>query len=341
VVHDLVLRIALVLLVVSLPAWVALSAAVLLGRAQYDRRARLGGAPPTERELRRLLRLAEKPSRTEWGRWRRVTALNRLAGMRDPAAPHLLHKALEDDDSEVVSAAIRDLGALGDEWAVELLVEALRDGRAPRSRVAAQLERLAPAPGMHLLHLLRDEDPAARFWGATLLGPYEDFGDTALVALTRDADANVRAAAVEALATRSGREVKEAVLRLLDDPEWFVRVHAARSAGHVAGAGSAFALAGLLGHERWWVRTAAKDALEGIGADAVPALIPVLSSYDEFARNGAAEVLQDIGLVDHLALEDPRNPLLARIYAAGGRKLREAAEARVARLREERQEQAA
>jgi hypothetical protein len=52
-------------------------------------------------------------------------------------------------------------------------------------------------------------------------------------------------------------------------------------------------------------------------------------------------VLQDIGLVDHLALEDPRSPLLARIYAAGGEKLREAAEERTARERRLREEKAA
>jgi HEAT repeat protein len=194
---------------------------------------------------------------------------------------------------------------------------------------------------MHLLHLLRDADPAVRFWAATLLAPYVGFGDTALVALTRDEDANVRAAAVEALATRSGGEVREAVLALLDDPAWFVRVHAARAAGHVAGAAAAPDIARLLADERWWVRTAAKDALEGIGPDAVPALVPVLSSPDRFARNGAAEVLQDIGLVDHLALESPQSPLLARIYAAGGQKFREAAEARIARDRRFREERAA
>jgi hypothetical protein len=85
----------------------------------------------------------------------------------------------------------------------------------------------------------------------------------------------------------------------------------------------------LLADERWWVRSAAKDALRGMGADAVPSLLSVLSHDDPFARNGAAEVLQDIGFVDFLALDDPKSPLLARIYAAGGDGLREAAEARI------------
>ncbi len=39
--------------------------------------------------------------------------------------------------------------------------------------------------------------------------------------------------------------------------------------------------------------------------------------------------MQDIGFVDFLALEDPNSPLLVRIYAAGGERYREAAEARL------------
>jgi HEAT repeat protein len=340
-VHALVLRIGIVVLLVSLQLWIALSLAVLIGRARYDRRQRIGASIPKPREVDRILKRALGRPRTEWGRWRRIAALNRLARMKHPATPHVLYHALWHSDAEVAGAAVRALGALGDPWAIELLIAALRDGRVPRSRVAAQLERLAPEPGYLLLPLLHDPDPAVRFWGTTLLGPYEAIGEGELVGLTHDEEPNVRAAAVEALANRSGAEAAAATVALLDDPAWFVRVHAARAAGHVAGLDAAPAIAGLLTDERWWVRTAAKDALRGMGGDAIPALVQTLSSPDRFARNGAAEVLQDIGLVDHLALEDPDSTLLSRIYAAGGPRLREAAELRAARARETRTEQAA
>ena len=70
-----------------------------------------------------------------------------------------------------------------------------------------------------------------------------------------------------------------------------------------------------------------------MGADAVPSLLAILAHEDPFARNGAAEVLQDIGFVDFLALDNPRSPLLERIYAAGGERFREAAEARIEAIR--------
>ena len=127
---------------------------------------------------------------------------------------------------------------------------------------------------------------------------------------------------------RQGKAVGTALLARLDDSEWFVRVHAARAAGHVVGAEAAPTITRLLADERWWVRTAAKDALRGMGSDAVPSLLSILAHDDPFARNGAAEVLQDIGFVDFLASDNPRSPLLERIYEAGGERYREAAEKR-------------
>lgn len=327
--HDVVFRTAFVLLAVAVPAWALLSVLVVAGRLLYDRRSAARGAKPlAEGEARRLIRRARRRPRTEWGRWRRVAALTRLARAHHPAAPRLLRPALADPDPEVAAAAVRALGDLGDEWAVDVLLAALREGRGSRSRVAAELERLAPLPGPRLPSLLRDWSPTVRFWGATLLARYPDLAEPALVAATWDADANVRAAAVETLATRHSPQAGTAALALLDDPVWFVRVHAARSAGQLVGASAAPTICRLLADEQWWVRTAAKDALRGMGREAVPALLSVLGHEDAFARNGAAEVLQDIGFVDSLVADGSSSALLERIYAAGGERLRAAAERR-------------
>jgi HEAT repeat protein len=253
----------------------------------------------------------------------------------------LIRPVLDDSDQRIATAAIRTLGEVGDDWAIDLLLDALRRGYGPRSRIAAELERLAPAPGQRLVTLLRDWNPTVRFWAATLLRPYPDLGEATLIELTWDPDPNVRAAAVETLGTHSGSGVGAALLARLDDSEWFVRVHAARAAGHVLGAEAAPTITRLLADERWWVRTAAKDALRGMGADAVPSLLSILGHDDPFARNGAAEVLQDIGFVDFLALDDPRGQLLERIYVAGGERFREATEARLAGTSAKREEAAA
>jgi hypothetical protein len=73
------------------------------------------------------------------------------------------------------------------------------------------------------------------------------------------------------------------------------------------------------------VRAAAKEALRGFGIGVAGALIPCLDDGDAFVRNGAAEVLQDVGFVDLLSRHDANRALLERIYAAGGEGLRDAA----------------
>ncbi len=328
-VDDVVFRAASIVLAIAFASWLALLLAIVASRARYDRRVRGRREQPlSDRTVRRLVRRASKSPRTEWGRWRRVRALQQLARAHHPAVPGLIRPVLEDPDPMIAAAAIRTLGDLGDDRASDVLLAALQRGEGPRSRIAAELERLAPAPGEKLLPLLFDWSPDVRFWAATLLRPYPRLGEPELVELTWDPDPNVRAAAVETLGSRSGSVVEAALLARLDDSEWFVRVHAARAAGQVLGAGAARSIARLLADERWWVRTAAKDALRAIGTDAVPTLLPMLGHEDRFARNGAAEVLQDVGFVDFLALDQADSPLLERIYDAGGERFREAAEAR-------------
>ena len=328
-VDTLVFDAAIALLAVSFCAWVAFALAILVGRTRYDRqRKREDSSDLNVRAASRLVRRVRGNPRTEWGRWRRVTALRRLERAHHPSVPQLIRSVLDDRDERVAAAGIRTLGDIGDDWSIDILVDALRRGQGSRSRIAAELEQLAPAPGERLVPLLRDWNPTVRFWAATLLQSYPDLAEPTLIELTWDPDPNVRAAVVETLGTRSGKAVETALLARLDDSEWFVRVHAARAAGHVIGADAAPSITRLLADERWWVRTAAKDALRGMGSDAVPSLLAVLTHDDLFARNGAAEVLQDVGFVDFLALDNPRSPLLERIYAAGGERYRDAAEAR-------------
>ena len=60
-------------------------------------------------------------------------------------------------------------------------------------------------------------------------------------------------------------------------------------------------------------------------------MIPLLDHPDAFVRNGAAEVLQDVGFLYSMATTGPEGTLLERILAAGGPSLRAAARARAER----------
>ena len=131
--------------------------------------------------------------------------------------------------------------------------------------------------------------------------------------LVHDPDASVRAAVIETLAERRDRGALAAARSLLADEIWFVRVHALRALGRLGGADDAAPVARSLGDPRWWVRAAAKDALREFGISAAGSVIPLLDHLDPFVRNGAAEVLQDIGFVDAMATSGPEGALLERI----------------------------
>jgi HEAT repeat protein len=201
----------------------------------------------------------------------------------------------------------------------------LREGTVSRSRVATELERVGAPVLDHVAEALDDDSAHVRFWAASLLCDHPGLATGRLIELTEDPDPNVRAAAAEALGAGGHAEALQPVLRLLSDEEMFVRAHACRAAGEIGGLAVADEITPHLADRAWWVRSAAKDALRAMGPAVLSTLLPVLGSEDRFARNGAAEVLQDVGVVDRLLVEGAGSALLERIFEAGGTGLRDAA----------------
>jgi HEAT repeat protein len=267
--------------------------------------------------------------RGQRARWERVAALRVLALAEADDALALLASAARDTDDEIAAAAVRILGELDTSEARGALVHILLDDDFARSRVAAQLDRAERIDIKLLSSLLSSPDDGARYWGTKLLAHTGDdsAARAAALAAARDPNANVRAAAADSLGLLLSANDAEQLLRLLDDEAAHVRVHAARSLGALTATGAGPALAELLRDSSWWVRTAAKRALESLGPDACDAVWGYLDDDDHFARNGAAEVLQNIGvvreLVDTVTLPGSRYRSdaaaeLAKVLAAGG-----------------------
>jgi HEAT repeat protein len=282
---------------------------------------------------------------TARSKWRRIAALRILFrgpaprdGARSTGAPRdgrslaLLAAAVADADSDVGTVALSLLGNSDNPQAADILVDALkRRGGHPASRVAVHLDRSPLHLADRLRALLPDSDPVVRLWAATLLGRYPDVDglERELAALADDEDARVRKAAVQALGLIGDTIAGVVALRLLDDPVPFVRATALRALGKLGREDLAEEIAARLGDRDWWVRFAAKECLESLGPEIWPVLLRLLDDPDRFVRNGAAEVFQNLGVLDSLivmeaATDDPaaaKIDLLRRIALAGGLRL--------------------
>lgn len=263
--------------------------------------------------------------------WRRTAALRIVVRLGHPQAINLLAAAVEEDDRDVAAVALALLETSTDARAVDIMIDALRAHRHSAARIATHLERSPVRPLDTYRRLLADADPILRLWCAKLLGDYPDvpWVEPELATLVEDPDPGVRKAAIESLGRVGDALAATAAVGLLGDPVAFVRAYAARALGDLDRSDSAPAVAALLGDADWWVRHAAKQSLESMGADVWPVLVRCLDDTDRFVRNGAAEVFQNIGVLDSFivmeaASDDPSQAkveLLRRIAAAGGTRL--------------------
>ena len=260
-------------------------------------------------------------------RWRRVTSLRILARRGHAQALDLLARATEDADVDVATTGLALLGRSHDPQAVELLFAALESPHLSASRVAVYLDQSPQHLGSRLGARLAHDQPVVRQWAATLLARYpEEPVEARLAELTHDGDPGVRRAAVQTLGRIGSDGSGEYAIQLLTDPVPYVRAHAVRALGELGRVDQADRVSSLLGDGDWWVRLAAREALEMMGAEVWPILVRCLDHRDRFVRNGAAEVVQNLGVLDSLIMLEAAsdNPagskvaMLRRIAAAGG-----------------------
>jgi HEAT repeat protein len=277
-------------------------------------------------------------------KWRRMAALRILFRLQEPrfaagwsatrksGSLGLLGQAVDGADTDVATVALTLLGSSDNPEAADILFTALkRRGGHPASRVAVHLDRSPLHLADRLRPMLRDDDPVVRLWAAALLARYlgVDGVEHDLAALADDQDPRVRKAAVQSLGQIGDTFAGVVALRLLHDPVPFVRATAARAIGKLGRDDLAEDVAALLGDRDWWVRFAAKECLESMGSEIWPVLVRLLDDPDRFVRNGAAEVFQNLGVLDSFivmeaATDDPaaaKIDLLRRIARAGGLRL--------------------
>jgi hypothetical protein len=277
-------------------------------------------------------RLAGTAVHKKWpgSRWKRIAAFRVLAFAQPAGALPILEFTLDDPDPEVAAASATTLGSMKEIAAARMLVDGFERGQLPASRIATFLHRFAADIPELLRPLFHSPAVSARYWAAVLSRRYSRVSwiSEELTALVEDPDPTVRKAALQSLGIIRAPAAK-AVHSALKDPVWYVRAHAARALGRIGALQYASDIAELLADREWWVRQAAKEALINFGGDAEGVVLGCLSHSDRFARNSAAEILQNTGGFERLLTEEisgrpdgtGRRKVLALLCNAAGQRM--------------------
>jgi HEAT repeat protein len=264
-----------------------------------DARAELAG-PEAERislaldtigEIQRLVRAAS--SRFQG---RRLEAIRLLAECGGATAREVLRSVLTDDRWEVRRIARSGLVNMGDEAEIRAAIASyLTDPDREHGWKGSFFSHLAYIRPHTLIRLLDEEalDSASEKLALESLG---DAGESEVSAYARarlaSPEPELRASAARALGRIEEANAEPALVRLLDDPVWYVRAAAARGLENLPPSPDGIKkLSGCLGDSVWWVRSNAARTLANLGPSGLATLHEARGSNDRFARDMAAAAL--------------------------------------------------
>ncbi len=249
-----------------------------------------------------------------------------LGNIGDERAVPGLSRLLESSNYRVADAALYALGKIGTQESLSEITKILdHPTRWTQDRLAAAVEAVG-RPAMDLLiRNLEEGTPQTRSLSAEILAKVG--GEEALPALRaalRDANTDVRARAAAALGRLRDNGSLEPLLGALEDARWEVRSQAAKALGEIEEPAALSQLAKALRDSEWWVRANAAEAMRRMGEAGERELAAMLYDDDRFARETAAQALQELGVPErYLQMAeagedvDSLKPLLKRMAEIG------------------------
>jgi HEAT repeat protein len=259
----------------------------------------------------------------------RANAAEKLGKIGHSRAVLPLITLLQDanEDREVKNAAMRALGKIHDERAIEPLIHALGlidvSAGQPLADVLMQFGDMAIPFLIDVLSASKKE--TQRYWAARILGRSNPYGATSpLLNALSDHSAKVRAEACIALGhLRISEAVSPLVKIVTEDPVSLVREAAAEGLGKIADDRAIAALLESLADLDDAARRRALGALEKMGEKVSPFFLQALYEESGETQTQAATALERMGVValwiDELDQEDwePAFDRLSRIAKAG------------------------
>ncbi len=269
-----------------------------------------------------------------FGYLERARAAQSLVAIRHRGSWPLLVKALQDPHPDVREVALRGLGLLAEPESFPALAELLltvilkpdTPGLAFRT-VKAAIVNFPLAMAVGLMPALRHQHRRIRFLATDVIremvekAAASEAGFTLnernlsaelielfLNNLSYDENADVRARAAPVIAYFRDIRAVPVLLSLLEDPEWFVRLHTVRALAKPKFETQLPEIARRLADPRWMVREAAVRTLQAFGPEGTATLYDYfLSSEDRYSREQIADEWQRAGVI----------PSLLAQYAAG------------------------
>ncbi len=221
-----------------------------------------------------------------------------LGNVGDERAVPGLARLLESRNYRVADAALYALGKIGTQESLSEITKILdHPTRWTQDRIAAAVEAVGRQATDLLILNLEEGTPQTRTLSAEILARVG--GEEALPALRaalRDPNTDVRARAAAALGRLRDRDSLEPLLAALEDARWEVRSQAAKALGEIEDAAALPQLANALRDPEWWVRANAEEAMRRMGEAGEAELAAMLYDEDRFARETAAQALQELGV---------------------------------------------
>lgn len=221
-----------------------------------------------------------------------------LGNLGDERAVPGLARLLASRNYRVADAALYALGKIGTQESLSEITKILdHPTRWTQDRIAAAVEAVGTRATNLLIRNLEEGTPQTRTLSAEILAKVG--GEEALPALRaalRDPHTDVRARAAAALGRLRDRDSREPLLAALEDARWEVRSQAAKALGELEDPAALPQLANALRDSEWWVRTNAEEAMRRMGDAGERVLAGMLYDDDRFARETAAQALQELGV---------------------------------------------